>query len=56
MFPGLKQKIHEVQDKYEKQLEIIFFVGGFLFDALMVSEVDDLFAIAQQALYLLSPP
>jgi hypothetical protein len=52
MLEQLKQKFHELQEKYETELEVLFFLGGFAFDALMVSEVDDPFAIIQQCVYL----
>jgi len=48
-----KQKLKVFKHKYEARLEVLFFVGGFCFDALMVSDVDEPFAIFQQALYLL---
>ncbi len=38
---------------HESRLEIGFFVGGFLFDVFFISEIDDLFSIAQQVLYIL---
>jgi hypothetical protein len=53
MLENLKMKIRHWREKYESQLEVAFFIGGFVFDAVMVSEVDDPFAIVQQCLYLL---
>lgn len=53
MLQTLKTQSLDYYKKYEKQLEIGFFVGGFIFDILFLSEVDDLFSIAQQAIYLL---
>lgn len=52
MFQLWKQKIQEFHHKYESRLEIAFFIIGFAFDALMATEVDDLFGILQQTLYL----
>jgi len=52
MLENLKHKIQEFREKYESQLEVLFFIGGFAFDALMVSQVDDPFAILQQCFYL----
>lgn len=52
MLENLKHKIREFREKYEHQLEVVFFIGGFAFDAIMVSEVDDPFAIVQQCFYL----
>ena len=48
-----KDKFLEFRKKYESRLDVLFFIGGFAFDAVMVSEVDDLFALVQQAVYLL---
>ncbi len=53
MFGEWKTKIRNFQHKHEAKLEVLFFVGGFAFDAFLVSEVDDLFALIQQAVYLL---
>ncbi len=53
MFIETKQKLKDFHHKHEKLLEILFFIGGFTFDAIMVSEIDDLFGLAQQAVYLL---
>lgn len=52
MLQAWKEKALEFQKKHEHALELLFFVGGFAFDAFMVGEVDDPIAIAQQALYL----
>ncbi len=53
MLQNFKTRSVDYYTKYGKQLEIGFFVGGFIFDILFLSEVDDLFSIAQQAIYLL---
>ena len=52
MFNVWKQKILELYRKHETRFEVLFFIGGFTFDALLVKDVDDLFALAQQLLYL----
>ena len=54
MLERLKQKFSVFYTRQESRLEIGFFVGGFLIDVLFISEIDDLFSIAQQALYILS--
>jgi hypothetical protein len=46
------EPISEFRRKHESKLEILFFIGGFVFDAWMVSAPDELFAILQQAAYL----
>ena len=49
---GFAEKIAHFRHRHESKLEIIFFIGGFIFDAWMVEAPDEIFAIAQQALYL----
>lgn len=53
MLEALKTRGLEYYKNYEKQLEIGFFIGGFIFDIIFLSAVDDLFSIIQQVLYLL---
>lgn len=52
MIESLKHKIHEFREKNERQLEVLFFIGGFVFDAFMVAEPDEVFSILQQAAYI----
>ncbi len=52
MLSNFKHSFIEFQKKYETRLDILFFIAGFIFDAFMVSEVDEPFALFQQALYL----
>lgn len=40
-------------EKHELQLSIAFFLGGFIFDVLTLSEIDDPLTILQQFVYLL---
>lgn len=49
---SIKEKTTDFINKHETKLDIAFFVGGFLFDILFISDPDDLFSIAQQAVYL----
>lgn len=49
----LKEKTNAFLEKYQTHLDIAFFVGGFLFDIIFISDPDDLFSIAQQIVYLL---
>lgn len=46
-------KFKELKDKYEKYFPAAFFVGGFVFDIITLSRVDDWLSIIQQAVYLL---
>lgn len=48
-----REKTTEFIKKHETKLEVGFFIGGFLFDILFISDPDDIFAITQQAVYLL---
>lgn len=48
----LKEKIAAFREKHETKLDIIFFIGGFVFDAWMVAAPDELFSIFQQIVYL----
>lgn len=52
MFDDLKTKIIYFKHKHEARLDVLFFICGFAFDAIMVSEVDEPLAIFQQAVYL----
>lgn len=52
MLHDYKKKISTFAEKYETHLEVFFFVGGFIFDMIFLSEVDDLFSIGQQVFYL----
>lgn len=48
----LKKQVLDFYDKHETRVDVAFFVGGFVFDVLLLSDVDDLFGLAQQFLYL----
>lgn len=52
MIEFCKRKLHQLTEGHERRNEVLFFIGGFAFDALLVNEIDDLFSLAQQALYL----
>lgn len=47
-----KSKLQEYYHKYETRLDVVFFICGFIFDALLVTEIDHLFSLIQQAVYL----
>lgn len=53
MLVPLKQRALEFYAKHETRLEIAFFVGGFLVDAIFLSDVDDLLAFIQQVAFLI---
>ncbi len=47
-----KNKFLHFYEANESKFEVLFFLGGIVFDMLMLSEVDDPFAIIQQIVYL----
>ncbi|MFH1017637.1 MAG: DUF2914 domain-containing protein [Pseudomonadota bacterium] len=48
----LTQRLKSLYQRYERWVPIVFFLLGFLFDAVMLGSIDDPKAIAQQVLYL----
>ncbi len=48
----MKDRLLAYYEKNETRLELAFFLGGFVFDLLTLSEIDDSFAILQQFIYL----
>ena len=46
---GLRAFVH----RHERKLDVVFFIGGFIFDMLLIEAPDHVFGIAQQAVYLL---
>lgn len=52
MSSSLKSRIVEYYEKNETKVDLGFFLGGFVFDILTLSSIDDPIAIAQQLLYL----
>ena len=49
----IKNRASEFKNRHSRFLAPTFFVGGFLFDSVMLDRIDSLKAILQQALYLL---
>lgn len=49
---NFKEKLLFYKAKYQQYLPALFFVGGFLFDILTLSRIDDRITIIQQAIYL----
>jgi len=52
MSESLKERFILYYKQHEKRLEISFFIGGFIFDVLMVGEPDSVFEIIQQIFLL----
>lgn len=52
MIKAWQQKIFDLYQKNESRYNVLFFVGGFIFDVLLAADIDDLFSIGQQTLYL----
>lgn len=50
---NLKERLFSYYEKNETKVDTGFFLGGFIFDVLTLSEVDDPFSIVQQVAYLL---
>lgn len=48
----LSEKLNEYRKIHERKLELGFFVAGFIFDAWMVTNPDEIIMIVQQAFYL----
>ena len=48
-----RSRLLEFYEKNEAKIDILFFVGGFVFDVVTLSEIDDPWALAQQFVYLL---
>lgn len=49
---GAKEKILNYYQNHEKNIDIAFFLGGVLVDLLTLSDIDNIYAIIQQAVYL----
>ncbi|MCO5142252.1 MAG: DUF2914 domain-containing protein [Oligoflexia bacterium] len=47
-----KEKISTFAEKYDLQLSAAFFIGGFLWDIFLLSDIDDPLSIGQQFFYL----
>lgn len=50
---SLKKKALDYYENNETRVDIAFFLGGFLFDVLTLSDIDDPISIIQQVIYLL---
>jgi hypothetical protein len=48
----MKQRLFDYYEKNETKVDIAFFLGGFIFDVLTLSDVDDPLSIVQQIVYL----
>lgn len=52
MITEYKSRFLKYYEENETKLDIIVFIGGFLFDIVTLSDIDDLFSIVQQVVYL----
>lgn len=50
---GFKNRLLKFYEDHETAVDMAFFLGGFFFDILTLSDIDDLLGIAQQVVYLL---
>ena len=52
MFEALKNSFHDKFHKYKKWEPLVFFLGGFCFDASLLHRIDDPLMLVHQATYL----
>ncbi len=52
MLNEYKSKFQAYYEANETKLDVVFFLGGFVLDILMLSDIDDPLSIAQQVIYL----
>lgn len=50
--PGRIHQLKEYYEKNEHQIAIVFFIGGFLFDLMMIERIDSWTTIGQQIVYI----
>jgi hypothetical protein len=50
--PSLRQRLAAFRQRHERAEHVAFFVGGFVFDALMVNRIDETPVLVQQGAYL----
>ncbi|MFP5490114.1 MAG: DUF2914 domain-containing protein [Bacteriovoracia bacterium] len=50
---NIKARALSFYEQHETRVDMAFFLGGFLFDVVTLSQIDDLFSVIQQVLYLL---
>ena len=48
----LKSRLLSYYEKNETKVDLAFFLAGFIFDIFTLSDIDDLFSISQQVVYL----
>lgn len=50
--PTLMDRVQAFRSRYEKEEMALFFFGGFVYDILTLSRIDDTFSLVQQFVYL----
>lgn len=48
----IKDRIRDFYEHNETKVDVGFFLGGFIFDIMTLSDIDDIFGISQQLVYL----
>lgn len=48
----MRKQLQAYYEKHHRYMPLYFFVGGFLFDVLTLSQIDDLLSLIQQGVYL----
>lgn len=49
----IKSRLFAYYEKNETKMDLAFFLAGFIFDIFTLSDIDDLFSVGQQVIYLL---
>ena len=49
----MRGRLRALRKRYAREESILFFIGGFAFDAVMVGRIDETPVLIQQAAYLL---
>ncbi len=52
MTAAYSSRLYKFYEKHETRLDILFFLGGFFFDVLTLSDIDDILGVTQQLVYL----
>lgn len=52
MITNYKNKFLKYYEENETKMDALFFIFGFVLDIIMISDIDDLFSILQQVIYL----
>lgn len=51
---AIKDSFLQTYQKHETKIDVLVFLGGFLFDVLFLSAIDDLLGLGQNIVYLIA--